>query len=147
MPDVFTIEKRSAVMSVIRSRGNKDTELRLISIFRAYGITGWRINHPLHGRPDFVFRSKRLAIFVDGCFWHGCPKHGRKPTSNQDYWIPKLLRNQARDRQVTTASAESSGVSLRLWEHHLLDPAKTAALCNRALEKRGRSLRPGQKIR
>ena len=147
MPDVFTIEKRSAVMSVIRSRGNKDTELRLISIFRAYGITGWRRNYPLHGRPDFVFRSKRLAIFADGCFWHGCPKHGRKPTSNQDYWIPKLLRNQARDRQVTKTLRRKGWNVLRLWEHHLLDHAKTAALCNRELEKGGRSLRTGRKTR
>ena len=135
MADVFTIEKRSAVMSVIRSRGNKDTELRLISIFRLHGIKGWRRDYPLHGRPDFVFRSSRLAIFVDGCFWHGCPKHGRKPTSNQEYWIPKLLRNQARDRKVTKALRRKNWNVLRLWEHHLLHPAKTAALCDRALEK------------
>ena len=81
--DVFTKKKRSQVMAAIRSRGNKDTELKLATILRAAHITGWRRHQPIPGRPDFVFRRARLAIFVDGCFWHGCPKHGRKPGSNR----------------------------------------------------------------
>jgi len=75
VPDIFTRAKRSAVMSRIRGAGNRDTELRLISLFRAAGITGCRRNARLFGKPDFVFQKQRIAIFVDGCFWHrhaGC---------------------------------------------------------------------------
>ncbi|HRZ81636.1 MAG TPA: very short patch repair endonuclease, partial [Candidatus Hydrogenedentes bacterium] len=79
MTDVFTKEKRSEVMSRIRSRGNLRTELRLIEIMRGAGITGWRRGQPVLGRPDFVFRRERVAVFVDGCFWHGCPKCYRRP--------------------------------------------------------------------
>src|SRR5690349_16360382 len=100
MPDVFTKAKRSRCMSSIRSSGNKDTELKLIVIFRESGIKGWRRNQGLHGKPDFVFRKERVALFVDGCFWHGCPRHGRTPGSNEDYWGPKLARNKLRDARV-----------------------------------------------
>src|SRR3954453_10400732 len=93
----YSQSKRSLVMAAIRSRGNKDTERKLAAILRANRITGWRRHQAVPGRPDFIFRLERLAIFVDGCFWHGCPKHGRKPTSNQAYWLPKLLRNRERD--------------------------------------------------
>ena len=70
MPDVFTAAKRSAVMARIRGRGNKDTELRMMALLRAHGITGWRRGQKLFGKPDFVFRRERVAVFVDGCFWH-----------------------------------------------------------------------------
>lgn len=69
-------------MAAIRSCGNRGTELRLIAFMRAHGITGWRRGAKLTGKPDFVFPAKRLAVFVDGCFWHGCPKHGTKPKNN-----------------------------------------------------------------
>jgi DNA mismatch endonuclease, patch repair protein len=109
-------------MAAIRSIGNKDTELRLAAIFRATGITGWRRRQPLLGRPDFVFRRARLAVFVDGCFWHGCPKHGRQPTSNRGYWIPKLRRNQERDLAVKRALSKRGWTVIRLWEHELTSP-------------------------
>src|SRR5260221_9025305 len=100
MADVLTKKKRSQVMAAIRSRGNKDTELRFRAILRQLHITGWRRHYSLVGKPDFVFPKLRLAIFIDGCFWHGCPKHGRKPGSNRSYWLAKLARNRARDREV-----------------------------------------------
>jgi DNA mismatch endonuclease, patch repair protein len=62
-------------MAAVRSRGNKDTELKLIAILRGYHIKGWRRHQPLPGKPDFLFRRYRLAVFVDGCFWHGCRFH------------------------------------------------------------------------
>src|SRR6266704_3667265 len=96
MADVFSKKKRSQVMAAIRSRGNIDTELKLASIFRAHRIKGWRRHQRLPGSPDFVFRRERVAVFVDGCFWHGCPKHGRTPDSNRGYWLPKLKRNKQR---------------------------------------------------
>jgi DNA mismatch endonuclease (patch repair protein) len=77
--DVFTKAKRSEVMSKIRGRGNRSTELEMVKLFRRHGITGWRRNQPVFGKPDFIFRRHKVAVFVDGCFWHGCPKHGRKP--------------------------------------------------------------------
>jgi len=126
MPDIFTREKRSQVMSRIRSRGNRETELKLASILRARGITGWRRHQPLPGCPDFTFRRERLVIFVDGCFWHGCPKHGRKPASNEDYWLPKLKRNIARDRFRTRALRRSGWRVIRLWSHELRDSDSVA---------------------
>lgn len=90
MTDVFTAAKRSEVMSRIRSRGNKDTELRLIQIFRKAGIKGWRRNQKLIGNPDFVFRAAGVAVLVDGCFWHGCPQCYRRPSSNRKYWDAKI---------------------------------------------------------
>ncbi|MES2595471.1 MAG: very short patch repair endonuclease [Verrucomicrobiota bacterium] len=135
MPDVFTIAKRSEVMSLIRSRGNKGTELRLMEVFRQQGITGWRrhvtlsflVRDPLSPtaflrkkvRPDFVFRKARLAVFVDGCFWHGCPEHFRRPGSRQEFWDAKIARNQARDLEVTRALRRAGWRVLRLWEHEL----------------------------
>jgi DNA mismatch endonuclease (patch repair protein) len=103
MPDVFTKAKRSAVMSLIRGSGNKDTELRMIALFRAHGIVGWRRRVALFGKPDFVFRRERVVVFVDGCFWHGCPrpKHAPLPKNRADWWATKLARNKERDRLVT----------------------------------------------
>jgi DNA mismatch endonuclease (patch repair protein) len=77
-------------MSRIRGAGNKETELRMIRLLRACGIIGWRRRWPLFGRPDFVFPAARLAVFVDGCFWHGCPRHYTKPANNRDFWRQKL---------------------------------------------------------
>ena len=71
LSDVFSVAARSEIMRKIKSKGNKSTELRLISLFKEFGITGWRRNYPVKGRPDFVFLNRRIAIFVDGCFWHG----------------------------------------------------------------------------
>src|SRR5688572_7864798 len=101
MADVFTPAKRSAVMSLIRSRGNFATELRLIALMREHGITGWRRNATVFGKPDFVFRRERVAVFVDGCFWHGCPRHATKPANPAERWEAKLARNKERDRVVT----------------------------------------------
>jgi DNA mismatch endonuclease, patch repair protein len=92
MPDVFTISKRSEVMSLIRSRGNKETELRLALLFRASGIRGWRRNWRLFGNPDFVFPAARVAVFVYGCFWHGCPQHANMPANNREFWLKKLTQ-------------------------------------------------------
>jgi len=106
-------------MSQVKARGNKSTELKLIKIFRGNGLTGWRRNYPLTGRPDFVFPKPRLAIFVDGCFWHGCKKHCRMPKSNQEYWEAKIQRNKKRDRAVMRKLRENSWVVIRIWEHSL----------------------------
>lgn len=135
MPDVFTRAKRSQVMAAIRSRGNKDTEFKLAAIMRAAGITGWRRHQPVVGRPDFVFRRARLAIFVDGCFWHCCPKHGRNPGSNREYWLPKLRRNRDRDTAVSRYLAHTGWTVIRFWEHQLSNPAAVSRRISRTLAR------------
>jgi len=70
-------------------------------------------------RPDFVFPEPRVAVFIDGCFWHGCPLHGTKPAGNADFWRAKLAINQARDRFVTKMLRRRKWTVLRIWEHQL----------------------------
>jgi DNA mismatch endonuclease (patch repair protein) len=135
MADVFTKEKRSVVMSAIRSKGNKDTELKLAAILRAHKIVGWRRHYGILGNPDFVFPKHRVAVFVDGCFWHGCPRHGRKPDSNRAYWIPKLKRNKQRDLRVARQLRSAGWTVLRIWEHRLTAPQKVAAKIQSVLKK------------
>lgn len=126
MPDVFTKEKRSAVMSLIRGRGNKATEVALVNLFRQHHITGWRRNQKVFGKPDFVFRRSRLALFVDGCFWHGCPAHCKIPTGNRAFWKKKFAANKARDLLVTRTLRRASWRVLRIWEHDLSRKRATA---------------------
>ena len=154
MPDVFTPAKRSEVMSRIRSTGNAATELRLRALMRAEKITGWRRHvsvsmpkpHPKAGekkirkprvRPDFVFRKQRVVIFVDGCFWHGCPRHGTRPRQNRKFWDDKISRNRKRDRLVTRELRKSGWTVLRLWECALSrkQQPRTLGRLRRALEK------------
>lgn len=121
MSDVFSVEKRSAVMSRIRANGNRDTELKLISLFRAGRITGWRRKTKLFGKPDFLFPKQRVAVFVDGCFWHrhnGC-KFCYTPKSRMEFWLPKFEKNVARDRLVTRTLHKAGWRILRVWECQL----------------------------
>jgi DNA mismatch endonuclease (patch repair protein) len=126
MTDVFSKKKRSQVMAAVKSKGNKDTELKLISIFRANGITGWRRNQKLPGKPDFVFRRECLVVFVDGCFWHGCRRHCRMPQHNRQYWRLKIARNAARDDAITRHLQKAGWRVFRIWEHSLKVPGLVA---------------------
>lgn len=117
--DIFTKAKRSDVMSRIRGSGNKDTELKLMAVFRLHRVTGWRRKAPVFGKPDFVFPSRKLAVFVDGCFWHGCPIHATQPKTNAEFWQTKIARNQARDRLVTRTLRAQGWRVLRVWQHEL----------------------------
>jgi DNA mismatch endonuclease (patch repair protein) len=119
MPDIFTTAKRSEVMSRIRSRGNKKTELALVRLLRKERIRGWRRHASLLGRPDFTFRAERAVIFVDGCFWHGCLVHSKPPRTNCEYWTAKIRRNKKRDRTVARYLRKNGWRVLRLWEHDL----------------------------
>lgn len=138
MADVFSKEKRSDVMSRIRSRGNERTELRLAEIMRAAGITGWRRNQNICGKPDFIFRHERVAVFVDGCFWHGCPKCYRRPGSNQEYWDRKFERNRSRDIEVTQMLQRKGWRVVRIWAHQLKHSGRIVWRLRRAL---GRTLK------
>ena len=155
MSDVFTKAKRSEVMARIRGRENKDTELALMRVFRAEGITGWRrqiqitlgrsrgdetqtgrrppasglirasSRRLLRVKADFVFPKLRLAVFVDGCFWHGCPQHETKPLNNAAFWRNKFARNKARDQLVTRTLRACGWRVLRIWEHELARKRET----------------------
>jgi DNA mismatch endonuclease (patch repair protein) len=117
--DSVTPQERSRIMSNVKARGNKSTELKLIKLFKENGLTGWKRNYPVKGKPDFVFLPQRVAIFVDGCFWHGCEDHCRVPSSNQEYWLAKINRNQERDIATTAAFQERNWRVIRIWEHEL----------------------------
>src|SRR5437868_7863247 len=119
MPDVFTKEKRSEVMSRIRGRGNKETEIALARIFRRNKITGWRRHQSVFGKPDFIFPKLRVAVLVDGCFWHCCPEHSNMPANNRAFWRRKLEGNKVRDRLVTLTLRSRGWRVLRIWEHEL----------------------------
>jgi DNA mismatch endonuclease (patch repair protein) len=119
MADVFSVQKRSEVMSRIRGRGNERTEGRLAALFRELLITGWRRHRPLFGHPDFLFPQRRIAVFVDGCFWHGCSRHYKAPAQNGEFWNKKRDANQARDRLVNRTLRERGWRVLRIWEHEL----------------------------
>jgi DNA mismatch endonuclease, patch repair protein len=106
-------------MAKVKGRGNKSTELKLIHFFKEYGIKGWRRKYPLIGNPDFVFLTARLAIFVDGCFWHGCKEHCRLPGSNCEYWIAKIDNNIKRDKKINKDLLDKKWIVIRIWEHEL----------------------------
>lgn len=128
MADIWNKQKRSEVMSLVRSHGNKATELRLIEVFKANSITGWRRKQKLPGKPDFVFRRKRVCIFVDGCFWHGCPRCYRRPESSRKYWDEKVKRNRARDRRVNRDLRKAGWRVVRIWEHQLSEARRRTLL-------------------
>ncbi|HGG59708.1 MAG TPA: very short patch repair endonuclease [Gammaproteobacteria bacterium] len=141
MTDVFTKEKRSEVMSRVRGKGNIATELKLIKLFREYGITGWRRNYRLFGKPDFVFPARRVAVFVDGEFWHGHPTRGQIPKSNREFWVRKIQRSKARDRLVNKTLKSKGWVVVRIWQHQLKTSEWRRKLMKgfRAAEKKAQS--------
>ena len=116
----FGTLSRSELMSLVKSRRNATTEERLASLLRRARITGWRRHQGVLGRPDFVWRESRLAVFVDGCFWHGhdC---GRKltPKTNARLWREKIERNKARDGRVTRELRRTGWSVYRIWECEL----------------------------
>lgn len=128
--DIWTAKKRSEVMARVRSRGNASTELSLAKALRSSGVTGWRRHKPIrcagrYVRPDFVFQPLRLAVFVDGCFWHQCPFHATMPSSRRSFWLPKLQANKARDRRDSRTLRKLGWTVMRIWEHSIRnDPDK-----------------------
>lgn len=113
--DVLTPSQRSFCMS--RNRGsNTKPEVKLRKALWALGLR-YRIKSTLPGRPDIVFPSARLVIFVDGCFWHGCPEHFKSPRTNTEFWETKIRRTQQRDRIAEYALNQLGWRVMRIWEH------------------------------
>lgn len=184
MPDVFSRLKRSLVMARIRPKGNRATELVLARLLRRARITGWRRHAPVRiakvgtqqrgqakeppgakcarrveivtVRPDFVFTRAKVAIFVDGCFWHGCPKHSppdrwlRRSTmplkadrrggmhvlrTGKSFWRAKLAANKMRDRKVNRALRQAGWFVVRIWEHELRNPQRCLDRIRRGLAR------------
>jgi DNA mismatch endonuclease (patch repair protein) len=142
MADFLTKRRRSALMSRIRSHGNLATELRFIRLLKDSGITGWRRRHSLQGKPDFVFLKFRLAVFVDGCFWHGCPRCYSEPKSNRAFWRRKIAANRQRALVVNRLLRKSGWRVLRIWQHELkrANEARLLRRIHRALDCTARAL-------
>jgi DNA mismatch endonuclease, patch repair protein len=117
MSDVLSPAQRSHCMSRIRS-ANTTPELRLRRALWAAGLR-YRIRSDLPGKPDLVFPGARIALFVDGCFWHRCPVHSADPKTNAEFWRRKLESNVARDRKVDQVLADMGWRVLRFWEHEV----------------------------
>ena len=119
MADIFEKEKRSKIMSAVHSKQNKSTEMKLIKIFKENGIVGWRRNYKVKGHPDFVFPDKKIAIFVDGCFWHGHDCRNTRPADNAEYWQKKRERNMRHDKEITALFENRGWTVIRIWECEL----------------------------
>jgi DNA mismatch endonuclease (patch repair protein) len=116
-----TTPKVSALMSRIRGRDNKSTEGKFLEILRRKKIHGWRRHVKMLGTPDFVFPKQRAVIFLDGCFWHGCPTCYREPKTNSPFWANKITRNRARDLSTASKLKGEGWRVLRIWECSLDD--------------------------
>jgi DNA mismatch endonuclease, patch repair protein len=124
-------------MASIRSRGNRTTEGRLRMALVSHGVRGWTVlPDGVLGRPDFVFSRARLALFVDGCFWHGCRRCYIPPRSNKPYWKAKLERNRKRDRRTRARLRREGWMVVSLWEHELRTPSRAVIKVLRVLQRR-----------
>jgi DNA mismatch endonuclease, patch repair protein len=121
--DVFTKAKRSLVMAAIRHRGNRSTEGAFAALLRCRGISGWKLHQrTVIGKPDFYFPRLKIAVFIDGCFWHGCKRCFKAPRQNAFFWSEKIAKNRRRD-QMVMRRLRSEGVRVvRVWEHELEKP-------------------------
>lgn len=126
---------RGALMSRVRSTGNKTTEEKLVKLLKEYGLKGWRRRQAVYGHPDFVWRSQHLAVFVDGCFWHGhdCKKT-KLPKTNAMAWAEKIQNNRARDLRVKNKLRRDGWKVIRIWECRLVtNPGREIRRIKRAL--------------
>lgn len=111
----------------------------MITLFRTYKITGWRRKAPIFGKPDFVFRHQRIAVFVDGCFWHrhlGC-RFAYTPKSRVEFWLEKFKRNVERDRLVNLKLRKLGWSVIRVWECDLVSAKSWPVIARRLLRKIG----------
>jgi DNA mismatch endonuclease, patch repair protein len=120
MTDKISKEQRSAVMAKVRSTGNRSTDAKVEAALRSGGVAGWK-KHPKNvpGRPDFYFSKAKLAVFVDGCYWHACPRCCRMPTSNVEYWSAKIDSNWRRDNRIRRQLRARGLHVMRIWEHEI----------------------------
>lgn len=118
MVDKVSKEVRSRTMSAIRSNDTK-MEVKFRKALFAEGIRFRKNVSGLTGKPDVAIKSKKIAVFLDSCFWHRCPRHFRRPQSNLDYWIPKIDRNTKRDKMINARYKKMGWKVFRFWEHEV----------------------------
>ena len=126
---------RSRIMASVRSRGNRSTEQAMAAVLREAGLIGYRKQWRIAGKPDFAWPGLKVALFVDGCFWHGCPTCNRPSKSNVVFWEKKVYDNRRRDQRVTRRLRRDGGSVLRVWECKVGAVASIARI-QRVLEKR-----------
>lgn len=117
MTDTLTSEQRRRCMSNVRNK-NTGIEMQLRRALWKAGMR-YRVNFKLPGKPDIAFPKRKIVIFIDGCFWHGCPIHGSIPKTNTGFWEAKIKGNIERDRSITTQLATDDWVVIRVWEHEI----------------------------
>jgi DNA mismatch endonuclease (patch repair protein) len=133
--DRVSPEVRSKIMASVRSRGNRSTEQRMEKILRQLHLSGYRKQWPVTGKPDFAWPKFRVALFIDGCWWHGCPKCKRCRTpskSNAAFWQAKVASNRRRDARVSRRLRAEGWTVLRVWEC-LVEHRRTASRLVRTL--------------
>jgi DNA mismatch endonuclease, patch repair protein len=116
MADTFTKEVRSNIMRAVKSKGNKSTEGRFINLFKEKKLKGWGRNYLIFCKPDFVFPKNKVAVFADGCFWHGHNCRNISPKSNAEYWKSKIARNKKRDKEVNKVLKEKGWSIFKFFE-------------------------------
>lgn len=119
MADTFSQRKRSKIMSRVKS---KDSAIEII-LRKGLWKSGFRYrknSSQYLGKPDIILKKYKAVIFIDSCFWHGCPKHLRMPSSNQKYWETKIARNQERDKEINSYYGKNNWRIIRVWEHDIL---------------------------
>ena len=119
--DTVSKDTRSKMMSCVRASGNKSTEIRLIELMKSASITNWRRNSRIFGKPDIVFPKLKIAIFVDGCFWHGCRicSRSKLPQSHKEFWKSKIKKNRERDKLVSSFLRRKGYIVIRIRECQL----------------------------
>jgi DNA mismatch endonuclease (patch repair protein) len=103
-------------MRAVHSRSNKSTEILVGQILWNHDIRGYRKHWPVMGKPDFCWPGRKIALFVDGCFWHGCPRCGKSPSTHRSYWSAKIKKNRLRDGLVKRTLQQEGWRVFRVWE-------------------------------
>jgi DNA mismatch endonuclease, patch repair protein len=134
--DHVTKEVRSKIMAAVRSRGNTTTELPLARLLWAAGIRGYRKHWPVAGKPDFAWPGRKIAVFVDGCFWHGC-NCKYLPRTNTEFWQSKIETNIRRDRRVAGVLRREGWKVIRIKECSVRKPSSIARIVKALGERSG----------
>jgi DNA mismatch endonuclease (patch repair protein) len=114
--DRVTKKVRSRIMASVGSQGNRTTERRMAAILWNAGLRGYRKHWRVVGKPDFAWPGRKIALFVDGCFWHGCKRCNRPSKSNVAFWRDKVLQNQRRDKRISRRLRNEGWRVMRVWE-------------------------------
>jgi len=135
MSDNLSPDDRRKTMQAVKGKGTR-LEKRLWAMLAGMGLKGWKKNaETITGKPDVVFTDQRVAVFIDGCFWHGCPHCQRKlPVTNREYWERKIKRNVELARIYNEQLQQDGWTVVRIWEHEMADTAIIRARIRHALE-------------